>query len=141
MALLREHNEVIREHVAANTGYEVKSMGDGFMLAFRSAKDGLNCAIGIQRGIAARNHSADESVEVRIGLHTGEAVQEEGDFFGKHVNLAARIGGSATGGEILVSSLLAQLVGPSGEFTLSERPAMSLKGLDGEHVTHGVEWR
>ena len=61
--------------------------------------------------------------------------------FGRHVNLAARIGGSATGGEILVSSLLAQLVGPSGEFTLSERPAMSFKGLDGEQVAHGVSWR
>ena len=141
MALLPEHNAVIREHVAANNGYEVKSMGDGFMLAFRSAKDGLNCAIGIQRAIASRNESADETVQVRIGLHTGEAVQEAGDFFGKHVNLAARIGGSATGGQILVSSLLAELVGPSGEFTLSARPAMSLKGLDGEHVTHGVEWR
>ena len=141
MALLHEHNAVIREHVAANNGYEVKSMGDGFMLAFGSAKDGLNCAIGIQRAITARNESADEPVEIRIGLHTGEAVQEQGDFFGKHVNLAARIGGSATGGEILVSSLLAQLVGPSGEFTLSERPSMPLKGLDGEHVTHGVAWR
>ena len=80
-------------------------------------------------------------MEVRIGLHTGEAVQERGDFFGKHVNLAARIGGRATGGEILVSSLVAQLVGPSGEFTMWERTAISLKGLDGEHVTHGVEWR
>ena len=79
---------------------------------------------------------------MRVGPVPGfPTVQEQGDFFGKHVNLAARIGGSATGGEILVSSLLAQLVGPSGEFTLSERPAMSLKGLDGEHVTHGVEWR
>ena len=141
MALLREHNEVIREQVADNSGYEVKSTGDGFMLAFRSARDGLNCAIGIQRGIASRNGSAEEPVEVRIGLHTGEAVRERGDFFGKHVNLAARVGGSASGGEILVSSLLAQLVGPSGEFELSQRPAMQLKGLDGEYVTHRVEWR
>ena len=139
MALLHEHNAVVREHVAAHNGYEVKSMGDGFMLAFGSAGDGLKCAIGIQRAISARNEAADEPIQIRIGLHTGEAVQEQGDFFGKHVNLAARIGGSATGGEILVSSLLAQLVGPSGEFTLSERPAMSLKGLDGEHVTRGVE--
>ena len=68
-------------------------------------------------------------------------IKEGDDFFGKHVNLAARIASQASVGEILVSSLLAQLVGPSGEFTLSERPAMSLKGLDGEHVTHGVEWR
>ncbi len=141
MDLLREHNEIIRDQLSQRGGYEVKSMGDGFMLAFRSARDGLNCAIAIQRAIATHNDSAAEPVQVRIGLHTGEAVQEQGDFFGKHVNLAARIGGSATGAEILVSSLLAQLVAPSGEFALSERPAMSLKGLDGEHVTHEVGWR
>ena len=138
MELLREHNGIVRGCVAQHGGYEVKSMGDGFMLAFKSARDGLNCAIAIQRGIRTRNGSADETVEVRIGLHTGEAVQEQGDFFGKHVNLAARIGGSASGGEILVSVLLAQLVGPSGEFRLSERAAMALKGLDGEHV---VGWK
>lgn len=138
MELLPEHNQIIRDCLSQHGGYEVKSMGDGFMLAFKSARDGLNCAIAIQRGIRTRNGSADETVEVRIGLHTGEAVQEQGDFFGKHVNLAARIGGSASGGEILVSVLLAQLVGPSGEFRLSERAAMALKGLDGEHV---VGWK
>ncbi len=44
--------------------------------------------------------------------------------------------------DVVVSTpLLAQLVAPSGEFVLSERPAMPLKGLDGEHVTHGEAWR
>ncbi len=74
MPLLREHNEVIREQLAANNGYEVKSMGDGFMPAFKSARDGLNCTIAIQRGILTGNDSAGEPVQVRIGLHTGEAV-------------------------------------------------------------------
>ncbi len=116
MALLREHNQIIREHVSASNGYEVKSIGDGFMLAFCSARDGLNCAIGIQRGIAKSNEATPEPIRVRIG-------------------------GSATGGEILVSSLFAQLVGPSGEFALSERPVIALKGLDGHHVMHAVGWR
>jgi class 3 adenylate cyclase len=104
-------------------------------------QSGSDCVDGRCLGREGADLMSHEAVEVHIGLHTGEAVQERGDFFGKHVNLAARIGGSATGGEILVSSLLAQLVVPSGEFVLSERPAIPLKGLDGEHVTHGVEWR
>ena len=141
MALLHEHNELIRGQLERYNGYEVKSKGDGFMLAFGSAKDGLSCAVSIQRAIADRNESSDERLGVRIGLHTGEAVREQGDFFGKHVNFAARIGGRATGAEILVSSLLAELVKPSGEFSLAERPATMLKGLEGEHVTHSVEWR
>jgi len=104
-------------------------------------QSGSDCVDGRCLGREGADLMPHEAVEIRIGLHTGEAVQEQGDFFGKHVNLAARIGGRATGGEILVWSLLAQLVGPSGELTLSEQPAMSLKGLDGEHVTHEVEWR
>ena len=141
MELLREHSGIVEREVAEHRGQVVKSMGDGFMVAFPSARDGVRCAIALQRAFASHNDGADQPIDVRIGLHTGEAVQEQGDFFGKHVNLAARIGSSAGGGEILVSSLLAQLVQPSGEFTLDERPAMSLKGLDGEHVTYGVEWR
>jgi class 3 adenylate cyclase len=115
-------------------------MGDGFMVAFPSARDGLRCAIALQQAFAARNEDAEQSIDVRIGLHTGEAVSDHGDFFGKHVNLAARIGASALGGEIVVSSLLAQLVEPSGEFVLGAREARAFKGLEGEHVTYVVAW-
>ena len=116
-------------------------MGDGFMLAFKSAKDGLNCAIGIQRGIAARNDSADEPVEIRIGLHTGEAVQEQGDFFGKHVNLAARIAAQADGGEILVSSLLKELTSSGGDIDFGDVRQVELKGLTGVQEMFPVSWR
>jgi class 3 adenylate cyclase len=140
MALLREHSTIVESEVAEHRGHVVKSMGDGFMVAFPSARDGLRCAIALQRAFADRNDSTDQPIDVRIGLHTGEAVQEQGDFFGKHVNLAARIGASAAGREILVSSLLAQLVEPSGEFRLEAREARSFKGLEGEHVTYEVSW-
>jgi class 3 adenylate cyclase len=113
-------------------------MGDGFMVAFPSARDGLRCAIALQQAFAARNDGAQQPIHVRIGLHTGEAVRDHGDFFGKHVNLAARIGASALGGEIVVSSLLAQLVEPSGEFLLQAQEARAFKGLEGEHVTYVV---
>ena len=70
---------------------------------------------------------------MRIGLHTGEAIREGEDFFGKHVNLAARIAGQAKGGEILVSSLLKELTGSAGEFTFDEARKVELKGLTGTH--------
>ena len=50
--LLRKHNALIREQLRAHDGYEVKTMGDGFMVAFQSAKKGLDCAIAIQRAFA-----------------------------------------------------------------------------------------
>ena len=55
LQVLREHNRIVREHLAAHGGYEVKSQGDGFMLAFQSARRALHCAVAIQRAFAAHN--------------------------------------------------------------------------------------
>ena len=104
--LLRKHNALIREQLQAHDGYEVKTMGDGFMVAFQSAKKGLDCAIAIQRAFDGHNAADGEHVKVRIGLHAGEAIKDGDDFYGKNVILASRVAGKAVGGEILVSSLL-----------------------------------
>ena len=104
--LLRKHNAIIREQLQAYGGYEVKTMGDGFMVAFQSAKKGLDCAIAIQRAFDGHNAAEGERVKVRIGLHAGEAIKDGDDFYGKNVIMASRVAGKAAGGEILVSSLL-----------------------------------
>ena len=140
LELLRGHNAIVRKRVAAHSGFEVKSEGDGFMLAFQSARRALECAVDIQRAFAKRNESADEPIRVRIGLHTGEAIKEGDDFFGKHVNLAARVAGQAQGGEILVSSLLKELTESAGEFAFGDGRAVSLKGLKGKHSVFQVVW-
>ena len=99
MSLLREHNEIVRAQAAMRSGFEVKAQGDGFMLAFASARDTVRCAIGIQLALAERDPKAHE-LRVRIGLHTGEPVREADDFYGKSVVLAARIAAEARGSEI-----------------------------------------
>ncbi|HET8592820.1 MAG TPA: adenylate/guanylate cyclase domain-containing protein, partial [Solirubrobacterales bacterium] len=92
LELLREHNAIFREQVARHQGYEVKSQGDGFMLAFPDPCEALECAIDVQRAFAERERDGSEEVlRVRIGLHTGEVISEDGDYFGKNVILAARI--------------------------------------------------
>ncbi|MDP2674150.1 MAG: protein kinase [Dehalococcoidia bacterium] len=139
--LLREHNTLVREKLKAHGGFEVKSEGDGFMLAFQSARRALQCAIDIQQALAAHNEMAKEPVKVRIGLHTGEAIKEGDDFFGKHVNLAARVAGQAAGGEILVSSLLKELTESAGEFTFGDGRAVGLKGISGRHRLFEVQWQ
>jgi class 3 adenylate cyclase len=116
-------------------------MGDGFMVAFQSAKKGLECAIAIQRAFAAHNASDGEHVKVRIGLHAGEAIKEDGDFYGKNVIMASRVAGKANGGEILVSSLLHQLVASSTDAALfGDARVVELKGLAGAHRVHEVMW-
>jgi class 3 adenylate cyclase len=140
MVLLREHNEIIRRQLDLHRGYEVKTIGDAFMVTFQSAADALRCAIAIQRAFAERNKVAETPIRVRMGMHTGEPVREAGDLYGYHVNYASRILGVARSGEILVSSLLRDIIAPSGQFTLEEREPVTLKGLDGLHTSYALNW-
>jgi class 3 adenylate cyclase len=140
MELLRDHNDLIRTQVAAHRGYEVKNQGDGFMLAFGSAVDGLRCAIGIQEALVEQDEDGPV-VAVRIGLHTGEAIKEDDDFFGRHVALAARIGNAAQAGQILASGLVQGLAASSGEFRFDRGQDVALKGIDGPQRVHRVLWR
>ena len=141
MEVLREHNAIVREQLAAHEGFEVKSEGDGFMLAFQSARKAIQCAIETQKAFAKRAESSDVPISVRMGLHTGEMIKEGDDFFGKHVNLAARIAAQADGGEILVSSLLRELTASGGDIDFGEPRSVELKGLAGVQERVPISWR
>jgi class 3 adenylate cyclase len=86
--IVRKHSEIIRGQVALHGGREIKTMGDGFMIAFPSARRAVLCAISIQHAFTAyeKEHS-DQPIRVRIGLHAGEPINESADFFGKSVIL------------------------------------------------------
>ena len=140
MELLGEHNRLVREAIRRHNGFEVKTEGDAFMVAFAGARDALRCAIDMQKALAKHNATAERTVRVRIGLHTGEPVKDGDDFYGTHVVLAARIASQASGGDILASALLRELVSASREFVLTPKPPMVLKGLPGEHVVYAVAW-
>jgi len=139
LELLRQHNAIIRKELRAYDGFEVKTIGDAFMVAFQSAKKGLDCAIAIQKAFDGHNAAEGKHVKVRIGLHAGEVIKDNDDFYGKNVILASRVAGKAVGGEILVSSLLRQLVESSvGADTFGEPREVELKGLSGTHVVYAV---
>jgi adenylate cyclase len=140
MTLLGEHDGIIRRQQALHHGEEVKTRGDGFMLAFQSALDGVRCAIDVQRAIAQRNATTDPTIRVRIGLHVGVFVRHENDFYGYHVNFAARVADKAKGGEILVSSVLWNLVKPAREFRFDAPRTRKLKGVHGTHTLYPVRW-
>jgi class 3 adenylate cyclase len=130
----------VRDEVSAHEGFEVKSQGDGFMIAFSSARRALECAIGIQQ--ALREHTVkhpEGALSVRVGLHTGEVVKEGDDFFGKNVAMAARVAGAARGGEILVSSLVKELA-DTGDIDFGTVREVELKGFSGTRRVHEVIW-
>jgi class 3 adenylate cyclase len=138
--VLRAHNALVREQVVAHSGIEVKSQGDGFMLAFASPENALGCAIEIQRALI-QAPADGHRLRVRIGLHTGEPIREEDDFYGRSVILAARIAAEARGGEILVSRLVRELTERSGLFSFTDPTDAELKGLSGMHSLSAVRWQ
>lgn len=139
--IIRLHNAIIRKEVSAHQGIEIKSMGDGFMVAFAGARRGVLCAIAIQRAFADHcEKHRDVAIRVRIGLHTGEPINEATDLFGKAVILAARIAATAGAGEILVSSTLRDLVEGAGDIRFADSKEISLKGLAGTHRVYPVIW-
>ena len=140
--VVRDHNSIINREVEAHGGSVVKSMGDGFMLAFSSGHSAISSAVAMQRSFGAYNseHSA-EPVQVRIGLHTGDVIKEGEDFFGRNVILAARVAAQAQGGEILVSSLVKQLTESRGDIRFDEGREVELKGLDGKALIYSVQWQ
>jgi class 3 adenylate cyclase/tetratricopeptide (TPR) repeat protein len=143
LEVLREHNAIFREQISRHDGYEVKSQGDGFMLSFPDPCEALECAIDVQRAFAERERDGSgESLHVRMGLHTGEVISEEGDYFGKNVILAARIAAQAMGGEILVSEEMRDVVssGDGNGLSFDDGRDLELKGLAGSHRVFRAEW-
>ena len=143
--VIRRHERIIREALKAHGGSEVKATGDGFMASFGSATKALECAIAMQRNQEQGAGSEGESIRVRIGLNAGEPIAERdpdgrGDLFGTAVIVAARIAAQATGGEILVSDVVRQLVAGKG-FVFADRGETALRGFEEPVRMHEVRWR
>ncbi len=135
--LLAWHDGVVRRQVAVFGGTVVKSQGDGYMLAFPAAGMAAACAVAIQRASAPGWEGVP--VPVRIGLHSGNALSDGGDFFGRTVVVAARVGAAATGGEILVSEPVQQSLGET--FAFDGVRSAELKGLAGPYALFPLAWR
>lgn len=139
--LFNRHNNIVREQVAEFNGHEIKSMGDGFMLAFPSALNGILCAVQIQKMLLEYNNSLEqEPIMVRIGLHAGEVIRENQDYFGRNVILAARISSQARENQILVSSILKEMTASFNQLEFDTPMSVVLKGLPGDVLVYPVNW-
>ncbi len=138
--LLLWHDRELRAAFSRHRGEEVNSTGDGFFVAFAQAADGVECAVDIQRRLTRHRSEHGFAPQVRIGLHAAEATRRAGDYTGKGVHVAARVGAAATGDEILVSSTVVAAAG-SNRFVLSEPRTLTLKGVAEPIEARSVEWR
>jgi class 3 adenylate cyclase len=136
--VLREHEAITRDVLAAHGGTEVKTMGDGFMASFGSVTKSVDCAIALQRAFAERK--SDEPLHVRAGINAGEPIEEDGDLFGATVILASRIAAKAEGGEILVADTVRGLCSGKG-FLFADRGEFVAKGFEDPVRLFEVRWR
>jgi class 3 adenylate cyclase/DNA-binding CsgD family transcriptional regulator len=140
--LRRGHFCLLREAVRATGGQEVKSLGDGLMVAFASPVEALRCAVNMQRAVATHNRDhPDRATEIRVGLHVGDPPREEGDFFGTAVVVARRLCDRAAGGQILASELLTGVAGNRGGYRFRRLGRLHLKGLAEPVPAVALEWK
>ncbi len=129
--LLALHHGLVRATLEEHGGEEIDSQGDAFFFAFRRARDGVRGAVEVQRRLAEAPWPQDATVNIRIGIHTGEPGLAESGYHGLDVVRAARISGSAHGGQTLVSSATRDLVGTAlNEVTFDDLGEHRLKDLD-----------
>jgi class 3 adenylate cyclase len=129
LAVLRSHNALVREQLAAHSGTEVKQSGDGFLATFASARDAVRAGIGIRRSIDGyRNSNPQAPLELRIGVHSGEVEHDGDDVFGVNVSTADRVADAAQPGEILVSGVVRDLADSTSDLRFGDAKEIPVAG-------------
>jgi DNA-binding NarL/FixJ family response regulator/class 3 adenylate cyclase len=133
-AVRREHFTTLRRAISGHDGREVKSTGDGLMVAFSSAVAAVRCAVEMQRAMSG-------GLSLRIGLDAGEPLRESDDLYGTPVIVASRLCDHAGAGEILASEVVCQVAGHRVAEPIQPVGALKLRGVEGRVVAAQVCWR
>src|SRR5207245_9643646 len=102
--LLRDVRTLIRKSVRDNAGHEVDARADEFFAAFKRPAHALAAAMGIHRGLRARQWPGGQEVCVRIGIHSGRTTFSESGYVGIAVHLTSRLCSAGHGGQTLLSA-------------------------------------
>lgn len=141
MGILATHDALFREQVRRHHGNEVKHQGDGFLVTFTSARQAVLAGIAIQRAMASHRRAfPDNDLHLRLGIHTGEVVEDNGDIFGANVITAVRIADAAEPDEVLVSGLTRDLTEAAGDLAFDEGRETTLKGMARPARVFAADW-
>ena len=135
IAAVKDINDnFLAPNAAENSGEIIKRMGDGWIVTFGSVPAAVRCAVATQDGLAAQ-----PKVKLRIGAHIGEITEDEDDFYGTGVNIAARLQNEAPPGGVMVSQdLQRQLTGELGA-SFTDAGSFNLKNIP--YPINGFQWR
>jgi len=136
--LVREHFAFLASIVRDHDGAVVKTIGDAVMASFGDPADAVRAALDMQARIVGFNraNAADRALAIKLGVHVGGSVMvslnDRLDYFGSTVNMAARLQGQSTGGDIVLSRAVADdpAVRPLLEAVPTRDESVSLKGFD-----------
>ncbi|HZO91340.1 MAG TPA: tetratricopeptide repeat protein [Chthonomonadaceae bacterium] len=130
---LAHHDALLQTAVESHNGHVFKTVGDAFCAAFAIAPDALAAALSAQRALTTEAWPAGLSLRVRMALHTGNAEEQNGDYFGPPLNRVARLLAIGHGGQVLLSQATRDLL--PGDAPLTDKGSHRLKDLQQpEHV-------
>lgn len=130
LKLLGKHREIIRPLLSKHGGREVKTIGDAFLVEFGSALEAATCAIEMQRALSRYNAGERDKILVKVGIHVGDVVHQDGDIYGDTVNIASRVEAQARGGEICISGQVYDQVGNKIDARAERLPVVSMKNVN-----------
>src|SRR6266566_5905139 len=130
---LQRHDTVLAACIQRYDGHVVKSRGEGdsIFAVFRHVRDAVSAALISECALAVEHWSTTTPLRVRMAIHTGQIELRDGDYYGPTVNRCARLRAMATGGQVLLSGVAAQLTQRQlpGGASLKDLGTHSLKDL------------
>ncbi|HEX5094256.1 MAG TPA: adenylate/guanylate cyclase domain-containing protein [Burkholderiales bacterium] len=133
--------EEMRAATSGHGGRVVKTLGDEIMAVFETPESGTRAAIEIQERVSAIRQAPRVRVGVRVGLHAGEVLEEDGDVFGDAVNTAARMAGVAKSGQIVTTAATAESLPAEFHGRVRDLEHVSVKGKQSEIRVCEVLWQ
>jgi class 3 adenylate cyclase/tetratricopeptide (TPR) repeat protein len=132
---------IVRDKVMAFGGRVRKSLGDGFLISFPSAVAAVRAAAAIQGALGQHNIADPQrAVEIRIGLHTGQVTEQDGDLYGQAVHAAARVMAETVGGQILVSDEVRKHAELQVDWSFLDSGLFWLRGFPERWRLYEVSW-
>jgi predicted ATPase/class 3 adenylate cyclase len=133
---LARHDALLREAIREHRGYVFSTAGDAFAVAFADASDATRAAVAAQRALQDESWPAGTEIRVRMGVHTGQTVERDGDYFGPTLNRGARVMAAAHGRQALLTGTTVEALGEVIDgIELVDLGEHRLRDLDGtEHL-------
>jgi adenylate cyclase len=135
--LAEEFCQLVRELLPSYGAHEVKLIGDAIMLRVPDPTSAVRLGLAIVSDVGLRHGSP----AVRVGMHSGSAVERSGDWYGSTVNIAARVAGLAGGGEVLLTDATHDTAAPLTDVEFASRGAPRLKNVSEPIAVYAAESR